>query len=280
MERVKTMRSRNHITLVEVIKKEMQKSSFPVLVILFVCVYVVAFILTWIVPRLLTGAHGMLVHFTFPLIPASFVTSAVIITAINAIRRVTKIIEYDIIKPINQIVESMAHSLSNGQLKIEQSKSHIQEIRSLQESFLKISSIIDAQLEELKAQLNEIKQHKQDLEASYNREIKFKHVLQAIMEIMDEYLKGTKIEQMYQFMLEKTISSIPKAQGGNILLKNGDEYTFVAAVGYDLKELSKATFSREEIEIWTKGKDQSIIGQNDINAIGLSPDDSRFEILK
>jgi len=49
---------------------------------------------------------------------------------------------------------------------------------------------------------------------------------------------------------------VPGAQAGSVLVRENDRFVYVAAVGYELEELRKVTFSVEEEEEWV-GKDRS-----------------------
>lgn len=77
--------------------------------------------------------------------------------------------------------------------------------------------------------------------------------LEIILDLTGKYLQG-KIEQPYQALLEKAIEIVPGAQGGTVLVKENERYKYVAAFGYDLKELSKISFTIQEISQWTAGE--------------------------
>lgn len=112
-------------------------------------------------------------------------------------------------------------------------------------------------------------------------EAKFKDVQKAILEIMEQYLKGgVKVGKMYQFLLEKAVASIPHAQAGSVLVKRNNEYVYVATVGYDLEKLSQLTYSEEEIKLWTKGR-TSINRKNDVIRLDEGfLDKERLRIIK
>lgn len=112
-------------------------------------------------------------------------------------------------------------------------------------------------------------------------EAKFKNVQRAILEIMEQYLKGgVKVEKMYQFLLEKAVASIPQAQAGSVLIKRNNEYVYVAALAYDLERLSQLTYNEEEIRLWTRGK-TSINRKNDVIRLDEGfLDKERLRIIK
>lgn len=74
---------------------------------------------------------------------------------------------------------------------------------------------------------------------------------QAILELSMDLLKHEN-EQIYQRMLEKMIQTIPNAQGGSVLIKKDDKFRYVAAVGFDLNELSKISFEERAEWMWIK----------------------------
>lgn len=77
--------------------------------------------------------------------------------------------------------------------------------------------------------------------------------LQIIMDLTEKYLQG-KIQESYQTLLERAIEIVPGAQGGTVLVRENDRYVYVASAGYDLKELSKISFSAEEIAQWSSNE--------------------------
>lgn len=79
-----------------------------------------------------------------------------------------------------------------------------------------------------------------------------KKINQAILELSMDLLKHHENEQIYQKMLEKMIQTIPNAQGGSVLIKKDDKFRYVAAVGFDLNELSKISFEDNVERIWIK----------------------------
>lgn len=81
-----------------------------------------------------------------------------------------------------------------------------------------------------------------------DQETKYWKLQQAVLEVTQEYLKGKHAEEMYQFLLEKAIETIPHAQGGSVLVKRDGQYRYVAAVGYDLAELANFSFDDQEVE--------------------------------
>jgi len=80
-------------------------------------------------------------------------------------------------------------------------------------------------------------------------------ILKHIFEIASKLLSGQS-ENVYQDVLEGAMKIVPGAQAGSVLVRENDRFVYVAAVGYELEELRKVTFSVEEEEEWV-GKDRS-----------------------
>jgi len=68
----------------------------------------------------------------------------------------------------------------------------------------------------------------------------------ALMKIVAQVLKGD-IENLYQFLLEKAVETVPGAQAGSVLVREKGLFVYKAAVGYDLSELSKIHFKEREL---------------------------------
>ncbi|KAF2957233.1 hypothetical protein AS159_09385 [Thermotoga sp. Ku-13t] len=113
------------------------------------------------------------------------------------------------------------------------------------------------------------------------RERNYRNVLSAIIELSRMILSEGNLEGMYQTILEKAIEVIPNAQAGSILVKkqNSNSYVYVAAVGYDLKELSRVVFPVEDIFRWVKGT-SSIKRKSDVVSYERHIDDEMFKILQ
>lgn len=93
-------------------------------------------------------------------------------------------------------------------------------------------------------------------------------ILQYLGEIASKLLSG-QTENVYQDVLEKAMKIVPGAQAGSILVRENDRFVYVAAVGYELEELQKVSFTVEEEEEWV-GRDRSY-------AIVLREDIERFD---
>lgn len=106
-------------------------------------------------------------------------------------------------------------------------------------------------------------------------------ILQHIAEIASKLLSG-RTENAYQDVLEKAMKIVPGAQAGSVLVREKDRFVYVAAVGYELEELQKVTFTVEEEEEWV-GRDRSyaIILREDIDRFdeALLKSDKRVGIL-
>lgn len=89
-------------------------------------------------------------------------------------------------------------------------------------------------------------------------------ILKHIAEIASKLLSGQS-ENVYQDVLEGAMKIVPGAQAGSVLVRENDRFVYVAAVGYELEELRKVTFSVEEEEEWV-GRDKShlIVVREDI----------------
>lgn len=89
-------------------------------------------------------------------------------------------------------------------------------------------------------------------------------ILKHIAEIASKLLSGQS-ENVYQDVLERAMKIVPGAQAGSVLVRENDRFVYVAAVGYELEELRKVTFSVEEEEEWV-GRDKShlIVVREDI----------------
>jgi len=88
------------------------------------------------------------------------------------------------------------------------------------------------------------------LRVNLSRERKFRKLHEALTQISEYYLKGQNGEKLYQLILEKAIEVVPNAQAGSVLLKKQDKHVYVAAVGYDLGELSKIEYPESVQKKW------------------------------
>jgi diguanylate cyclase (GGDEF)-like protein len=87
-----------------------------------------------------------------------------------------------------------------------------------------------------------------------------RRALEAIVELTGELLEG-EAAKLYQTLLEKAINIVPGAQFGSILVKDGERYVYVAAVGYDLQELTKISFSKSDVIAWVS--EDFLVKKND-----------------
>jgi diguanylate cyclase (GGDEF)-like protein len=114
------------------------------------------------------------------------------------------------------------------------------------------------------------------LRIGLSRERKFRKLHEALTQISEYYLKGQNGERIYQLILEKAIEVVPNAQAGSVLLKKQDKYVYVAAVGYDLAELSKIEYSESVQKKWLE---KPIKKKSDM--VGFNREDEKtLEILK
>jgi diguanylate cyclase (GGDEF)-like protein/PAS domain S-box-containing protein len=97
------------------------------------------------------------------------------------------------------------------------------------------------------------------------RQEKFIKLQKVIIDITSEVLQQDSTERSYQRLLERAVEIIPGAEKGSILLKeNGDVFGFAASVKYDLNELKKVTFNKNEL-VQGITKKIKIINNFDIN---------------
>lgn len=101
--------------------------------------------------------------------------------------------------------------------------------------------------------------------------------LETVLDLTGRYLQG-KIDQPYQILLEKAMEIVPGAQGGTVLVKENQSYIYVASFGYDLKELSKISFTAHEISQWTSGEFSIRTSPKWYDESNISSE--RFEILR
>jgi diguanylate cyclase (GGDEF)-like protein/PAS domain S-box-containing protein len=80
------------------------------------------------------------------------------------------------------------------------------------------------------------------------RQERFIKLQKVIIDITSEVLQQDSTESSYQRLLERAVEIIPGAEKGSILIKeNGDGFAFAAAVKYNLNELKKVTFNKNEL---------------------------------
>ena len=108
-------------------------------------------------------------------------------------------------------------------------------------------------------------------------------ILQYLGEIASKLLSG-QTENVYQDVLEKAMKIVPGAQAGSVLVRENDRFVYVAAVGYELEELQKVSFTVEEEEEWVRGERSHVIvlrGDKDIGEFDevLLKDNKRVSIM-
>ncbi len=120
------------------------------------------------------------------------------------------------------------------------------DITSVLGSFLiAVLSVLYVLFNEARSELKIVRQSK--VEEELQRKIN-----QTILELSVDLLKHHENEVIYQRMLEKMIQAIPGAQGGSLLIRKDDRFEYVAAVGFDLNELSKVSFQESLEREWIK----------------------------
>lgn len=96
-----------------------------------------------------------------------------------------------------------------------------------------------------------------------------------ILEITAQILKGN-VTNPYQFILEKAVEIVPNVQAGSVLIEEKGVYVYKAAVGYELSELSKIFFYKDEL-VQGMAKDVMIIRDFSVNE---KLDEKRKKILE
>jgi len=81
--------------------------------------------------------------------------------------------------------------------------------------------------------------------------------LQAINEFTQAVLKNI-LQPSYQYMIEKAVEIVPGAQGGSVLIREGNYFMFSGCVGYDFEQLSKVKFRPDELVQGTQGEIREI----------------------
>ncbi|MGE0032441.1 MAG: sensor domain-containing diguanylate cyclase [Pseudothermotoga sp.] len=114
------------------------------------------------------------------------------------------------------------------------------------------------------------------LRIGLSHERKFRKLHEALTQISEYYLQGQGGERLYQLILEKAIEVVPNAQAGSVLLKKQDKHVYVAAVGYDLKELSRIEYPESVQEKWLE---KPIKRKSDMVSFNRE-DEKTLEILK
>ena len=81
--------------------------------------------------------------------------------------------------------------------------------------------------------------------------------LQAINEFTQAVLKNI-LQPSYQYMIEKAVEIVPGAQGGSVLIREGNYFMFSGCVGYDFEQLSKVKFRPDELVHGAQGEIREI----------------------
>lgn len=101
-------------------------------------------------------------------------------------------------------------------------------------------------------------ERQKSLLSDLEKEARVSKTLRAVLEVLEHYLKGTKVDELYQFALEKAMKTIPGAQAGSVVVKRRDSYVFATVAGYDEEMLSKAKFSPENVVRWVSGDGKGV----------------------
>lgn len=103
--------------------------------------------------------------------------------------------------------------------------------------------------------------------------------MQAVLDLSVDLLRRHNDDSVYQQMLEKMIKTVPNAEGGTVLVKRQNRLFYVAAVGYDLSQLSKISLPVAKTRVWIKGP-YSLKRKNDVLRIDSSLDPEIYSVLK
>jgi diguanylate cyclase (GGDEF)-like protein len=91
---------------------------------------------------------------------------------------------------------------------------------------------------------NDVTQRR-EAQALLEREVAFRS---ALVGVTNDMLGSTLDDGFYQKVLTRTIELVPDAQGGSMVLRDGDgRYRFVATVGFDLEVLSTVRLTLNEL---------------------------------
>ncbi|MFN4190212.1 MAG: GGDEF domain-containing protein [Pseudothermotoga sp.] len=135
-----------------------------------------------------------------------------------------------------------------------------------------VLSIFYVLFNETRSKLKMIRRSKKEEEIE--REIN-----QTVLELSVNLLKHYENEEVYQKMLEKMIQVMPNAEGGSVLIKRDNRFEYVAAVGFDLKELSKIYFDDKTERRWIRPP-YALKKRDDIRAIYKEADPALLSLLR
>ncbi|UOE96797.1 diguanylate cyclase [Fervidobacterium islandicum] len=93
--------------------------------------------------------------------------------------------------------------------------------------------------------------------------------LQAINEFTQAVLKNI-LQPSYQYMIEKAVEIVPGAQGGSVLIREGNYFMFSGCVDYNFEQLSKIRLRPNELVQGTQGEIKEIeaLGEFDRETFG------------
>ncbi|MDD3477760.1 MAG: sensor domain-containing diguanylate cyclase [Candidatus Izemoplasmatales bacterium] len=86
-----------------------------------------------------------------------------------------------------------------------------------------------------------------ELKTAYNMLHRSNMVTESLMKVTTEILKTERLDDVLHLVLEEAMKLVPKAQAGSILVYNGKEMEYRAAVGYNLAKLKMITLHVEEL---------------------------------
>ncbi|MEJ5230348.1 HD domain-containing phosphohydrolase [Pseudothermotoga sp. U03pept] len=112
---------------------------------------------------------SLLAQIAISLIPSSSVLLAVLIVNFLAVKRMKSTLNKIVIDPVEKIVESLRSYLSGKPFEIEKVSCSIYETRMLAGELSDMVTIIESQMQELKASYEQLEASQQELEDSYKR---------------------------------------------------------------------------------------------------------------
>lgn len=111
--------------------------------------------------------HGILQHLVWALIPSLGVFVSVFVVSLYVVGRLRKTLKRVVIDPIEKIIEATKNYLSGGQFDLQQIQDPVYEVKVLTDELSDMVTIINAQIEELKASYDELESSQSQLEEAF-----------------------------------------------------------------------------------------------------------------
>ncbi len=97
--------------------------------------------------------------------------------------------------------------------------------------------------------------------------------------LLEREVLGSRLEEAYEHLMAQAVRLIPGGEAGSLLVRDGDNFVYKAAIGYDLYELRNVRYSLEDIadswygagaENWRQGEPRLISREvDDLTAISF-----------